>query len=87
MFAILEARSLPGEILNTTTCLVELTLNPRTLTTVSDDTNNLEALTPNQFLLGRSNIAIQFLPSAERYTDLCQSFRIAHAYINMIWQR
>ena len=73
VFEILEARSLPDEILNTTACLVEQTLNTRTLTPVSYDPNALEALTPNQFLLGRSNIAVPFLPSPQRYNDVRRS--------------
>ena len=42
------------ETLSTTFCLVEQALNNRSLTPVSDDPNDLEALTPNHFLLDRS---------------------------------
>ena len=77
MFANLEGTSLTDEIFNTTMCLFEETLNARPLIRVNDHPNDLEALTPNNFLLGSSNIAIPFLPSGsgERYTDLCKSFR------------
>ena len=85
MFAILEGRSLTDEILSTTLCLVEQTLNARPLTPVSDDPNDLEALTSNHLLLGRSNIAILCLTSAECYTDLRRNLRTAQAYSNMIY--
>ena len=49
-YAILGSRKLNDEILNTTMCLVEGSLNARPLTTVSDDPVSLEALTPNHFL-------------------------------------
>ena len=52
MIAILDNRSLTDEVLSTTMCLVEQTLNARPLTAVSDDPEDLTALTPNHFLLG-----------------------------------
>ena len=53
MIAILDNRSLTDEVLSTTMCLVEQTLNARPLTAVSDDPEDLTALTPIHFLLGR----------------------------------
>ena len=52
MIAILDNRSLNDEVLSTTMCLVEQILNARALTSVSDDPEDLTALTPNHFLLG-----------------------------------
>ena len=49
MIAILENRSLTDDVLSTTMCLVEQTLNARPLTAVSDDPEDLTALTPNHF--------------------------------------
>ena len=68
----------------TTMCLVEQTLNARPLTSVSDDPDDLEALTPNHFLMGRANLATPFLPDAQRYTDLRRVFRVSQAYSDMI---
>ena len=69
-------------------CLVEQTLNARPLTSVSDKTDDLEALTPNHyFLLGRANSATPLLPEAQRYTDLRSVFRMLQAYSDMIWTR
>ena len=66
MVAILENRSLTDEVLSTRICLVEQTLNAKPLTTVSDDPEDLTALTPNHFLLGRENASAPFMPSSER---------------------
>ena len=53
MIAVLVGRSLTDEVLITTMCLVELTLNARPLTSVGDDPDDLEALTPNHFPNGK----------------------------------
>ena len=87
MIAILDNRSLTDEVLSTTMCLVEQTLNARPLTAVSDDPEDLTALTPNHFLLGRENASAPFMPSSERYHDLRKSFKTAQAYADMIWKR
>ena len=50
MIAILDLRRLTDEVLSTTTCLVEQTLNARSLTAVSDDPEDLTELTTNYFL-------------------------------------
>ena len=75
-----------GETLNTTFCLVEQALNYRPLTPVSDEPNELEAVTPNHFLLGRS---FQVLPSLVpgNETDLRRRYTEAQAYANAIWVR
>ena len=59
MFAVLSSRRLTEETLSTTMCLVEQILNARPLTAFSSDPQDLEALTPNHFLLNRSTV---FLP-------------------------
>ena len=51
MYAVLGNRSFIENVLSTTMCIVEQTLNARPLTPVSSDVNDLEALTPNHFLL------------------------------------
>ena len=87
MIAILDNRSLTEEVLSTTMCLVEQTLSARPLTAVSDDPEDLTALTPNHFLLGRESASAPFMPSSERYHDLRKSFKKAQAYADMIWKR
>ena len=87
MIAILDNRRLTDEVFSTTMCLVEQTLNARPLTAVSDDPEDLTALTPNHFLLGQENASAPFMPSSERYHDLKKSLKTAQAYADMIWKR
>ena len=87
MIAFLDNRSLTDEVLSTTMCLVEQSLKARPLTAVSDDPEDLTALTPNLFLLRRENASAPFMPSSERYNDLTKSFQTAQAYADLIWKR
>ena len=83
MIAVLDGRSLTDDVLITTMCLVERTLNARPLTSVSDDPDDFEDLTLNH-LLGRAILATPFLPDSQRYTDLGRVFRVSQAYSDMI---
>ena len=87
MLAVLDGRSMTDEVLNTTMCLVEQTLNARPLTAVSDDPEDLTALTPNHFLLRRDSVSVPFLPNSERCQDLRRAFKTAQCYSDMIWKR
>ena len=51
MIAVLDGRSLTDDVLITTMCLLEQTLNGRPLTSVRVDPDDLEPLTRNHFLL------------------------------------
>ena len=74
MYSILGNQPLTEEILQTTLCLIEQTLNGRPLTPVSYDVKDLEALTPNHFLLGKPGFCLPILPYAEDYLDHTKSF-------------
>ena len=87
MYSILGARCLTLPVLTTTMCLVEQTLNARPITPVSDDPDDLEALTPNHFLLGSRVIAQPLIPDATRYVDCRKMYKVAQAYNDMIWKR
>ena len=87
MLAVLDGRGMTDEILGTTMCLVEQTLNARPLTAVSDDPEDLNALTPNHFLLGRDSVCAPFLPNSDRYHDLRRAFKTSQCYSEMIWKR
>ena len=84
MIAVLDGQSVTDDVLITTMCLVDQTLNARPLTSVSDDPDDLDALTPDHFFLGRANLATPFLPDSQRYTDLRRVFRVLQAYSDMI---
>ena len=84
-YAILGNRRLTDEILATTFCLVEQSLNARPLVAASSDATDLDALTPNHFLLG---CAGSVLPSHERAeVDHRKRYARAQAYSDAIWNR
>ena len=87
MMAIVGKRTLTNDVLSTTMCLVEQILSSKPLSVFSDDPEDLEALTPNHFLLGRPSPATPFIPDVQRYTDRRRVFRVSQAYANMIWGR
>ena len=60
LIAMLDNRCLTVEVVSTTMCLVELTLNARHMTAVSDDPEDLTALITNHFLLGPENASALF---------------------------
>ena len=60
LYNILGKRRFTDEVLHTTFCHVEQALNLRALTPVSADACNLNALTPNNFLLGEYSTGIPF---------------------------
>ena len=87
MVTILGNRSLTDEVLLTTMCLVEQTLNAPPITPASDDPEDLEALAPNHFIIGRANVCIPFIPNAEVYSNHRKMFRSSQAYADIIWNR
>ena len=84
-YAVLGNRRLTDEILTTTFCLVEQSLNARPLVPVSSDATDLDALTPNHFLLGSAG---SVLPSHQRAEiDHRKRYVRAQAYSDTIWNR
>ena len=55
-YSILTPGKLTDEVLQSIFCLVEQSLNARPLTAVSSDPNEIEALTPNHFLIGQPQL-------------------------------
>ena len=86
LYTILGTRRLTDEVLHTTFCLVENALNSRPLTPVSAYPCDLNALTPNHFLLGEYSTGI---PSVVDNNELDHRKRYARAqsYANAIWSR
>ena len=84
-YAILGNRRLTDEILTTVFCLVEQSLNARPLIPASADATDLDALTPNHFLLGTAGSS---LPShANCDFDHRKRYARAQAYSDAIWNR
>ena len=85
LYAILGNRRFTDEILLTTFCLVEQSLNNR-LTFVSSDSNDLDALRPNHFLLGNRRTCLPSLTLIDDFNHRKRYAR-AQAYANAIWKR
>ena len=73
-------------MLGTTLCLVEQALNSRPITPVSTDSRELEALTPNHFLLGQHATSFPSLLPGEHF-DHKKTYVRAQSYANTIWSR
>ncbi len=87
LYAILGSRKLHDELLLTAFCLVEQTQNARPLVPVSSDPNDLDALTPNPFLLGRSSFSLPTLFCDSPLFNYRKQFVKAQAFPDAIWQR
>ena len=85
-YAILGNQRLTDEVLNTTFALVEKSLNARPLTPVSSDPNELNALTPDHFLLGHRSSNLPSLATVDDFNHRKRYMR-AQAYANAIWSR
>ena len=84
-YAVLGNRRLTEEILTTTFCLVEQCLNARPITPINPEATDVDALTPNHFLLGtaRSTLPSHFRPEI----DHGKQYVRAQAYSDPIWNR
>ena len=69
MHVVLGNRSVTEDVLSTTICFVQQTLNARPLISVSSDVNNLETLNPNHFLLGNKNVCLPYILCVEEIVD------------------
>ena len=84
-YAVIGNRRLTDEILATTFCLVEQSLNARPLVPASADATDLDALAPNHFLHGTSG---SVLPSHQQADiDHRKRYARAQAYSDTIWYR
>ena len=87
MYAVLGSRNLTEETLATTMCLIEQTLNARPLVPASSDVADLEALTPNHFLLGRSGVALPHYLADESEFSHRRNYVKAEAFASATWAR
>ena len=63
-------------------CIFEQTLNARTLTPVSSDVNDSEAM-----LLGNKNVCLPYQPCAEDFVDHRKLFLQNQDYSILLWDR
>ena len=83
---ILGTRRLTDDVLHTTFCLVENALNSRSLTPVSADPCNLNAITPNHFLSGEYSTGIPSVVGNNEF-DHRKLYARAQSYAYAIWCR
>ena len=87
MLIVLEGRGLSDDLLQSTMCIVEQTLNYQPLSPVSSEPQDFEALRPNHFLLGRLSNSLPYIRDAEKFVDSRQMFKNAQAYADCIWRQ
>ena len=80
-------RSVTKDVLSTTMHFAEQILNARSLTPVSSDVNDLEALNPIHLLFGNTNVCLHCLTCAQEFVDYRKLFRQTQAYANLICDR
>ena len=84
---VTKDRPIYEKVLRTLLVEVENTLNSRPLTSLSDDYNDLQVLTPNHFLTGK--LTKYFGSSELQQSDLNsrKHWKPVHALANMFWAR
>lgn len=86
LFSLTQQQSLSDETLATLFCEVEAIVNSRPITKVSDDINDLEALTPNHLLLMKSTPLLP--PSVTRKTDVySRRWKQVQYMADVFWRR
>ena len=84
---VINDQVLPEETLRTVLVETEAILNSRPLTSVSDDPDYYEALTPNHFLIGRASPNAPPGHFEEREVNSRKRWRMAQALADMVWRR
>lgn len=84
-YTILQNRTLKDELLLTLFAEVESIINARPIIKVSTDPNDLEALTPNHFIMGSSNRDCSY--STIEDSNLRCQWRKAQQIANEYWRR
>ena len=85
--AILADRVVSKEVLRTALVEAEGILNSRPITHVSNDAGDIEALTPNHFLLLRANPSYEDAEVSDREINSTKLWRQSQALANFFWRR
>ena len=84
--AIKGSQILTDDIFNTVLCEVEHFMNARPITTVSASPDDVEALTPNHFFLGKAHASMPPLHTQQPST-LSRQWKFAQQLATHIWKR
>ncbi|KAG5870885.1 hypothetical protein JTB14_035753 [Gonioctena quinquepunctata] len=84
-YTVLRNRTLKDELLSTLFAEVKAIINARPIVKVSTDPDDLEALTPNHFIMGTSNRDSSF-SKLEGHNLRCHS-RTTQQITNEYWRR
>ena len=84
---VLQNQVLTDEVLLTAFAEVEWVVNSRPLTEVSSDVDDLEALTPNLFLIGRGCLNLPPGIVDDKELSSCKRWRQAQVVANHTWSR
>jgi len=84
---VITDRLLTDEALTTFLCEVESVVNSRPLTSISDDPNDFDAITPNHFIINRSNDNTPLGNFDDKDLDSRRKWRKVQAVTNMYWKR
>ena len=85
--AITKERNFKEESLHTYLIEVESILNSRPLTSLSDDIEDLEPLTPNHFIIGKASPNVRFNLTHDTEINLRKQWRSVQAATSMFWRR
>ena len=86
-YSILGCQTLTDDTFTTLLCEVENFLNCRPLISVSTDVRDIEALTPNHFLLGRAHGKIPLAFYHDKSTPLTRQWKFAQQLADHVWKR
>ena len=75
------------EVLYTTLCEIEHSVNSRPLTHVSLDPRDKDALTPNHFLIGTSSGEVKLGKYDSKFLCTRKQYRIAQHFADCFWKR
>ena len=84
---VLQNQVLTDEVLQTAFAEVEWVVNSRPLTQVTSDLDDLEALTPNHFLIGRGSLNLPPGIFVDKEISSRKRWRQAQVVANHIWNR
>ena len=84
---VLHGQVVTDEVLGTAFAKTEALVNSRPLTEVSSSSSDLEAITPNHFLISRANPVLPCGVFADKEISSKKRWRQTQAIINQVWSR